>query len=85
MSDWAAVVLVLGLCALAVAVYGVRAMVGVRAAVLNVGSLRSSLELQAAHGAALDKRLAGVEAMLKLDGKAIMLEAAKKSIPAFMR
>ena len=85
MSDWAAVVLVLGLCGLAVAVYGVQALVGVRNAALDLGSLRAAVDLQARNVEGIDARLKKAENMLKLDGAAIMREAAKKSVPAFMK
>lgn len=85
MSDWAAVVLVLGLSALVVAVYAVRALVGVKSAVLNVNELRASCELTARNSAALDGRLAKVEAALRIDGQRAMAQANHNNLPAMMR
>lgn len=85
MSDWAAVVLVLGLCGLAVAIYGVRALVGIRESTLDAKTLRASLEAQAHLIASVDARVRKVETMLKLDGQKIMAEASRANLPAMMR
>ena len=85
MSDWAAVVLVLGLCALSVAVYAVRALIGVRAAGIDVGSLKSSAEMTARNVETLDKRCAKIEAALRIDGAKLMAEANRAALPAMFR
>lgn len=86
MSDWAAVVLVLGLCGLAVCIYGVRALVGVRNAALDLGSLRTSCDLQARNVEGIDGRLKKVENMLKLESSAAVVAAAQRAaLPAMMR
>ena len=77
--------MVLGLCACAVAFYGVRAMVGVRAAVLDVASLRDSAAAAARNVDTLDGRMRKVEAMLKLEGAKLVAEAQRASLPAMMR
>jgi hypothetical protein len=89
MSDWAAVVLVLGLCALAVAVYAVRLVTLARYAAPEWRSERdamvASIGTRIEVDQALDKRLSNVEKMLKVDGQRIMAEATRNTLPAVMR
>ena len=85
MSDWAAVVLVLGLSALVVAFYAVRALVGVRAAVLDVKALQSACDARRDDCAVLEKRLSVLEKAMRIEGQALMAEANRRALPAMMR
>ena len=89
MSDWAAVVLVLGLCALAVVVYAVRALIEAKTAAPEWKSERDAMVASIATrrevDEALDKRLVKLEAAFKLDGQRLMAEATRNTLPAMMR
>lgn len=85
MSDWAAVVLVLGLCALAVAVYGIRALLGARGVIAESAALRLTVDATARNIEALDKRVRAVEGKLNLEGAKLVAAAQRAALPAVMR
>lgn len=85
MFDWPMVVLVLGLCALAVVVYVVRTRDVSAKTYATVNELRAAAEGAVALASGCDKRLAKVEAALRIDGAKAMAEAARGNLPAMMR
>lgn len=85
MSDWAAVVLVLGLCALAVVVYAVREWRSMHVANDELRDLRALVEQQSGAVVSITGRVGKVEAVLRIDGSKAMAEANRNALPAMMR
>jgi hypothetical protein len=85
MFDWPMVVLVLGLSALAVVVYYVRARDVSAKTYATIGELRATAEGAVRLASGYDKRLSNIEAALRIDGAKAMAEAARGNLPAMMR
>lgn len=85
MGDWPAVVLVLGLCALAFGVYVVRALLVVRGSVVALNEHAAQLGGLKAHAEGVGARLKKLEDAMRIDGERLMREAQKNSLPAMMR